>query len=83
MCKVQPFSRLIESVTKTNNAIKQTIKNINKQLAKNVQHSLQTKNMCNLKHKFDLNKLIQAATNYKDQSYRLVQTNMSNVVKLK
>lgn len=37
------FSRLIESVTKTNNAFKQTIKNINKQLAKNVQHSLQTK----------------------------------------
>lgn len=83
MCKVQPFSRLIESVTKTNNAFKQTIKNINKQLAKNIQHSLQTKNMCNSKHKFDLNKLIQAATNCKDQSYKHVQSNMSNFVKLK
>lgn len=81
MCKVQPFSRLIESVTKTNNAFKQTIKNINKQLTKNVQHSLQTKNMCNSNHKFDLS--YQAATNCKDQSYKLVQSNMSNVVKLK
>lgn len=83
MCKVQPFSRLIESVTKTNNAFKQTIKNINKLLAKNVQHSLQTKNMCNSNHKLDLNKLIQAATDYKDQRYKHVQSNMSNVVKLK
>lgn len=81
MCKVQPFSRLIESVTKTNNAFKQTIKNIYKQLAKNVQHSLQTKNMCNSNHKFDLS--CQAATNCKDQSYKLVQSNMSNVVKPK
>lgn len=35
---------------KTNNAFKQTIKNINKQLAKNIQHSLQTKNLCDSKH---------------------------------
>lgn len=37
--------------------------------------------MCNSNHKFDLS--CQTATNYKDQSYKHVQSNMSNVVKLK